>query len=246
MQDGAPTSEFWLDPVLLHVAWGPRWNRWKDLLSSKVDVNGMFVRSGKYKKRGGDWELVDWETALPSRLSVKVPTDLEQDIESARNTSSRFGQHSRALDQIRLCLEHKAIERKDLERMCSELGIPSDFDIAQISWRQVYDPFFYRELSRRARRVYLFRDEYIFELERATVIEMPRLGHATYLFAKPRNIDNFLALYTKTTKVDIRRNQDNIAERLGFLSWVVHGVSPQSWLAELRERIGERPQTATQ
>jgi len=58
-------------------------------------------------------------------------------------------------------------------------------------------------------------------------------------------MDNFLTRYTKTTKTHIRRNQDNIAEQLGFLSRVVHGVSPQSWLTELRERIGERSQKST-
>jgi hypothetical protein len=69
-------------------------------------------------------------------------------VEKARTAYCRFGQYSRALDQIRLCLEHKAIERKDLEKMCSELGIPGDFDIAQINWRPEYDPFFYAELYR--------------------------------------------------------------------------------------------------
>jgi hypothetical protein len=51
--------------------------------------------------------------------------------------------------------------------MCAELRIPSDFDFAQISWRPDYDPFFYDQLSRRARRIYLFRSEYIFDLEKA-------------------------------------------------------------------------------
>ena len=70
--------------------------------------------------------------------------------------------------------------------MCSELLIPGDFDVARISWRPDYDPFFYRQLSRRARRIYLFRDEYIFDVEKAVVVEPPQLGHATYVFAKPR------------------------------------------------------------
>jgi len=231
--------EFWVDPVLLHVAWDPSWNRWKHLLSSKLEVDGVFVRSGKYKKRDRNWDLVDWETALPSRLSVKLPTDFEHDIERARNTYSLFGRYSRALDQIRLCLEHKAIERKDLVRMCSELRIPGDFDIAQISWRPDYDPFFYRELSRHARRTYLFRDEYIFEVEKAVVIETPQLGHATYVFTKPRNMDSFLILYTKTAKSDIRKNHDNIAERLGFLTRVVHGANLRAWLREVRQRVGD-------
>jgi hypothetical protein len=124
--------------------------------------------------------------------------------------------------------------------MCSELGIPGDFDVAQISWLPDYDPFFYRELSRRARRVYLFRDEYIFEVEKAVVVETPQLGHASYIFAKPRSMESFLALYTKISKEHIRRNRDNVGERLGFLGRVVHGTNPRVWLKELRQRVGER------
>jgi len=232
--------EFWLDPPLLHLQWDPSWNRWKHLLSSKIEVEGAFVRSLKYKTLGGDGELINWETALPSRLSVGLPTEFEEDIERARNMYRRFGQYSRALDQIRLCLEHKALERKELERMCSELGIPCEFDIAQISWRPDYDPFFYRELSRHARRVYLFRNEYIFELEEAVVVETPQLGHATYVFAKPRNTDVFLALSTKAMKSDIRQNHENVAERLGFLGRVVHGANPQLWLKNIRQNVNGR------
>jgi hypothetical protein len=59
-----------------------------------------------------------------------------------------------------------------------------DFDVAKISSQPDYDSFFYQQLSRRARRIYLFRDEDIFELERAVVVETPQVGNATYLFAK--------------------------------------------------------------
>jgi hypothetical protein len=78
-----------------------------------------------------------------------------------------------------------------LERICSGLGVPGDFDIAQISWRPDYDPFFYRQLSRRARHSYVFRNEYIFDLEKAVVVETPQLGHAAYVFAKPKSMKAF-------------------------------------------------------
>ena len=198
------------------------------------------MQSGKYRKRRGAWELVTWEAALPSRLEVKVPADLQQQLDTARTTYHRFGQYSQALDQIRLRLEQRAVERAELERMCAELRLPGDFDVAQINWRPDYDPFFYRQLSRRARRVYLFRDEYIFDVEKAVVVETPQLGHATYVFAKPRNMDGFLAAYTMITKDDIRRNRNNVAERLGFLGRVIHGTSPRAWLKEVRQRVGER------
>ena len=231
--------EFWLDPAVLHTLWDRTWNQWKHLLGTKIEVEGTFVQSGKYRKRREEWELVTWETALPSRLEVKLPPDFHLQMEAAKTTYHRFGQYSRALDQIRLCLEHRAVERAELQRMCSELRIPGDFDVAQVSWRPDYDPFFYRQLSRRARRIYLFRDEYIFDVEKAVVVETPQLGHATYVFAKPRSMDSFLALYTKITKDDIRRNRNNAAERLGFLGRVIHGTNPRGWLKEVRQRVGE-------
>jgi hypothetical protein len=215
---------------------------WADDENGMTSAEGSFVRDSRYGERGSESTLVDWETALPSRLSVNLQTDFAQDTERARNTYRQFGQYSRALDQIRRGLEHKAIERKDLKRICSQLAIPGDFDVAQISWRPDYNPSFYNELSRRARRIYLFRDEYIFELERAVVVETPQLGHATYVFAKSRNMDNFLAQYAKTTKTNIRRNQENIAERLGFVGRVVHGTNPALWLKEIREYLAEKEQ----
>lgn len=230
--------EFWIDPAVLHTVWNPSWNQWKHLLSARLEVDGTFVRSGKYRKCRANWELVSWETALPSRLAVKLPADFPQQLETARTIHHRFGQYSRALDQIRLCLEHKAIERTELERMCSAVGVPGDFDIAQISWRPDYDPLFYRQLSRRARRLYLFRGEYIFDLEKAIIVETPQLGHATYVFAKPRSMETFLALYTKVTKDDIRRNRDNIGERLGVIRRLVHGTNPRRWLREITTTSG--------
>ena len=78
-------------------------------------MHGTFLRSSKYRKRDGNGEWIIWETALPSRLAAKLAADFPQQLETARTTYHRFGQYSRALDQIRSCLEHKAIERTELE-----------------------------------------------------------------------------------------------------------------------------------
>ncbi len=45
-----------------------------------------------------------------------------------------------------------------------------------------------------------------------------------------------LALYSRVTKDDIRHNRGNVAERLGFLGRLIHGVSPGPWLRELKAR----------
>jgi hypothetical protein len=36
--------------------------------------------------------------------------------------------------------------------------------------------------------MFLFRDEYILDLERTVAVEAPGVGHATYVFAKPSAI----------------------------------------------------------
>jgi hypothetical protein len=239
-RDPARRLEFWIDPAIVPLVWDGSWNRWKHLLGLKMEVEGTFVQSGKYRKRNNEWQLVRSEIGLPSRLHVRLPADAAEQLERAHNTYERFGQYSRALDQVKLLLEHRAVEMAELKRICSGLNIPGGFDIAQISWRPDYDEFFYRQLSGRARRVFMFRGEYIFDVEKAVVAETPQLGHATYVFAKPRNMESFLHLYTNVSKEDIRRNQQNVGERLGFLKRVVHGRNPRTWLKELRQHLGEK------
>ncbi len=160
-------------------------------------------------------------------------------MDTARKTYHRFGQFSAALDRIRACIERQPMEKHELQRMCRDLGIPGDFDAAQINWRPDYDEFFYRQLARRARRVYLFQEEYLFELEHGVVVETPQLGHATYLFARPDSIEEFLAVYACVTKDDLRQNRANAAEKLRFLGRVIHGTNPRQWVKSLKSRLGE-------
>jgi hypothetical protein len=111
-----------------------------------------------------------------------------------------------------------------------------------------YPPFnaqaYYRQLARWSKRLYLFRTEYIFELDHAVVIETPQLGHATYLFRRPSSMNDFLSFYAKLSKDDIRRNRNNAAERLSFIGRVLHGRNPRSWLKDLRRHLGEVPDCA--
>ena len=76
-------------------------------------------------------------------------------------------------------------------------------------------------------------------MPRAIVAEIPQLGHATYVFAKPADVREFVRLYAATCRDDIRRNRGNVAEHLGFIGRVMHGSNPRTWLRELRSRVGE-------
>src|ERR1700730_7546154 len=238
-RDSRRKAEVILDPISLPLAFDPTWNQWRHLVSTKVGVEATFVKSGKYRLRAGEWHLVDWETALPSRLKITLPLDTQELLANALKLHHRFGQFFDAIQRIRVRLEQEPLERQELDRICDSLHIPPDFDVAQISWKPDYDWFYYGQLRKRTRKRFLFRDEYIFELERAIVVEVPQQGHATYVFSRPGNLDQWVRDYARTLKDDLRKNRSNVAERLGFLGRVMHGRSPKTWLRDLHAKVGE-------
>ena len=238
-RDARRKLEILFDQATVPLTWDSTWNQWKHLLRAKIGVKATFVQSGKYRHRASEWQLVKWGIALPSRIEVSLPANIDDQIAESRKTHQRFGQFAEALDRMRLHIESAPVERADLQELCVGLGLPGDFDVALISWKPDYDALYYRQLLKRARRLYLFRSEYIFELERAMVVETPQLGHATYIFSKPASVTEFLALYSRGSKNDIRHNRNNVAERLGFQARLIHGLHPGAWLKELKTRLGE-------
>jgi hypothetical protein len=170
---------------------------------------------------------------------VTLPVDAAAILAGAQQTFHRFGQFHDEVERIRLRLEREPLERAALIRICDGFGLPHDFDIAQISWKADYDRFYYSQLLKHSRKMFLFREEFIFELEKAIAVEIPQQGHATYIFSRPGNLDTWLRDYARATREDIRNNRENVAERLGFVGRVNHGRNPRHWVRELRQRIGE-------
>jgi hypothetical protein len=78
-----------------------------------------------------------------------------------------------------------------------------------------------------------------FRVAKSIVIEIPQLGHATYIFTKPPNVREFVRKYAITSRDDIRKNRGNVAQELGFIGRVMHGSNPRTWLRDLRSRAGE-------
>jgi hypothetical protein len=238
-RDSGRKAEVYLDPTILPVGWDPTWNQWRHLLGTKIGISGTFVQAGKYRHTSGEWHLVRWETALPSRLSVTVPSDATRSFAAARRSYQRFGEHHDAIERARVLLARQPLDQQELVDLCRSLGIPPDFDVAQFCWKPDYDPYFYQELKKRSRNVYFLHDEYIFQLRHAIVAEVPQLGHATYVFAEPTDVSEFVRRYAATCRDDIRKNRRNVAHELGFIGRVMHGNNPRAWLRELRARIGE-------
>ena len=238
-RDSRRRLEILFDQGSLPLLWDSSWNQWKQLLGAKVGVKATFILSGKHCFLSGAWHLAKWETALPSRIEVELPSNISEQIADARKTHHRFGEFAEALEMIRARIDSAPVERTDLQELCAGIGMPGDFDVALITWKPDYDAYYYKQLCKRARRVYLFRSEYIFDLQRAVIVETPQLGHATYLFSKPVDMAEFLALYMSLTKDDIRHNRGNAAERLGFLGRLIHGHNPSAWVKELGNSLGE-------
>jgi hypothetical protein len=238
-RDSRAKIEMTFDPILMPIGFGPEWNRWKHLIGETTDAKAEFVKTGKYYRRGSQWYLATWETALPSRIQLRFPDNLEESLKTAQKTHHRFGQYSNWIGIIRELIEHQPVEKRELERLATREGIPVDFDVAQINWKADYDLYYYQQLCRRAIRLYLYRDEYIFLTQTAVAVETPQVGHATYVFSRPPEMSFFLRAYSQTSKQAIRANQANCAERLGFLARIVHGRGRQSWLDELLKWLGE-------
>ena len=238
-RDSKKRLELDLDPVNLPVGWNPTWNTWKHLLPTQLTVEADFVQTGKYVKKGTGWELSGYERALPSSLQVVFLTDdWEHQIESAWLTHHRFGQCALALSHIRRWIDKEPVEEAQIRDVLAKLRVPPDFEIERIAWQPDYNPFFFEELKKRCRRFYLFRREFIFELERAVAVEVPQAGHATYLYMR-MDMGEFVKIYAQCSRIEIRHNQGNAAERLHFIGRVAHTRDPGQWLRELRVKLGE-------
>ena len=83
------------------------------------------MQCGKFRTGNGGRELVTWETALPSRIVIQTPSNIEQQLESTKTAYRRFGQYARTLDQIQLCLEHRALEKTELRECVRNYGFPA-------------------------------------------------------------------------------------------------------------------------
>lgn len=231
--------EILFDRASLPLSWDASWNQWKHLLGARIRVKAVFCQTGEYRRREDARSLARKEVAIPSRIDVSLPSDLTDKIAEARTIHHQTGRYAAALKGLRDRLESEPIEISELREICCRLGMENNFDVALITWKPDYDRFFYKELRERSRFLYLFRAEYIFQLERAVVVETPQLSHATYLFARPSSMVEFLATYRQVAREDILQNRANAAERLGFIGRLIHGHRHDVWLRELKKRLDE-------
>jgi|SRR6516162_8347733 len=109
----------------------------------------------------------------------------------------------------------------------------------QSALRPDYDPFFYRQLSRRARRIYRFARNTFSTLRKLLSLKPLSLATRPMYLLNPGVWTVFFPCTPRSLRTTFERNRNNVAERLGFLGRVIHGTNPRAWLKEVRQRVGE-------
>jgi hypothetical protein len=233
--------EVWLDANLLAgLTWDLTWNHWRHWLKSRLEVEATLVHSGKYRLRNGEWILHQWHAALPSRLRVRLPDSVADDIERAKAIHTLLGEHADLVGRIQQEVEKGPVEHTQIQRWFDQLQASAHLKAQHVTWRPDYEPYYFEQLRKRSRTWFLFRDEYLFLWPNALIAEVPEAGHATYLFAKPDSMDAFLTKYSTVTRADIRRNRSGWASQLGFVGRVVRGRRQRRWLADVLKYAGEK------
>ncbi len=239
--DSRRKLEVWLDGGLLPgLNWDPTWNNWKHWIRSRLEVEATFVTSGKERLEQGERILNKWSVALPSRLRVAVPEGLMADIDSARAFHGLLGRHSDLIRQIAAQIDSQPAEHSLVEKWFRDFNAEPDLRPQHVNWQPDYDEFYFEELRKRSKTWFLFRDEYLFVWHKLLIAEIPALGHATYLFSCPGNLEEFMAAYAKTERDDVRHNRGDVASRLGFIGRVVRGQRKIRWLNDVLKRAGEQ------
>jgi hypothetical protein len=241
IRDARRRVEVYLDTQLsLNVKANQSWNSWKHWLRSRLEVEGTFVTSAKERIEQGKRIISKWSVALPSRLRVTVPEGLMADIECARAFHDLLGRHSDLIRQIAAQIDSCPADHCLVEKWFQDFNAEPGLRPQHVNWQPDYDDFYFEELRKRSKTWFLFRDEYVFVWHKILIAEIPSLGHATYLFLRPQNLEEFLATYANTARDEVRRNRDEVASQLGFIGRVVRGRRKMRWLNEVLTRAGEQ------
>jgi hypothetical protein len=233
--------EVWLDSSLLGgIPWDLSWNQWKHWLRSRIEVNATFVHTGKYRLHRGKWTLREWYTALPSRLHVELPGDIGSDIERARAIHALLGEHADAIAKIRAEIEKQPVEHVQIQEWFDRIAASRHLRQQHVTWRPDYDLYYFEQLRKRSATWFLFQGEYLFVWNHVLISEVPQPGHATYVFARPSNVDAFMSRYSQVRREDVRTNRGNVATALGFVGRVVRGQKKTRWLADVLKLAGEK------
>jgi len=73
-------------PPVVAAPMDPTWSSGAISLCHRRNICRLYS-TGAIANRGGEWKLIEWETALPSRTELECPEGLEEDILKAREST---------------------------------------------------------------------------------------------------------------------------------------------------------------
>lgn len=189
-KDSKRKVELWFDAGLLGgLAWDSTWNHWKQWLRSRIVIASDFVEAPKLHFVDGKRVVTSWWIALPSRISVTMPVSLSEDVERARAFHDLLGRHAEILAKVREQVAREPVEAGTVLFWFDQLGAAPALRPEFATWQPDYEDYYFDQLRQRSRVWFLFREEYLFVLPGAVVSEIPKTGHASYIFAEPQDMD---------------------------------------------------------
>ena len=165
-------------------------------------------------------------------------------MSNGRRRSTRYlaniGEHADVVRGVRAEVDKQPVEHVVIQDWFDRLCTSPHLKPQHVTWRPDYEPYYFEQLRKRSRTWFLFRDEYLFVWTHVLISEMPQPGHATYVFAKPDNLDGFMSLYSRTNRDGVRDNRNNVASELGFIGRVVRGRRKKRWFTDVLKQAGEK------
>ena len=222
------------DSSLLPMQWTDEWNTWAHLALGSVTLKATFWQQTRFRRTESGFQPRLWSQPFPSTLAIQNPSSVAPRFAAARAFWEHFHPYADLVALLRARLEQEAIEAQQAADWCHAHGVRPPVEARRINWEPDYEECFYRELAVRARAVYLFRNEYLFVFDRTVVSEIPRAGHASYIFHPKTSLDVFLQSYTQTTRHDIRTEVKNARKTLGYAGRIPHVKDLSVWIEKIK------------
>ncbi|MGH9655961.1 MAG: hypothetical protein ACRD6B_21160, partial [Bryobacteraceae bacterium] len=224
------------DPYILPLRWTDESNGWVHLTLGSMKVTARFWQQTRFRRKGEAFEPVIWRQPLASTLTLQNTEALASRFEQARLFWRCFHPYADVVALLRARIEREPVKAEDAAQWCLAHGVTGPIDSRLINWERDYEDRYYQQLASRAQQIYLLRNEYLFVFDSAVIAEIPRPGHASYIFRPPGMLADFLRGYARTTRHEIRRNPAIARKELGYQGRIPHLQNLAAWLRSVLAR----------
>ncbi len=229
-----------LDSSLLPMPWTEQWNTWAHLALGATTVKASFWQQTRFRHTEAGFQPRTWSQPFQSTLTVQNPSAMAPRFEAARAFWEHFHPHAEIVALLRARLEQEPMEAADAAQWCESRGVRPPVEARWINWELDYEESYYRELTVRAKAIYLVRNEYLFLFEQTVVSEIPRAGNASYIFHPNTSLETFLGRYARTTRHAIRIDPASAGKTLGYAGRIAHLKDCSVWIARIERTFATR------